>query len=186
MGQCLSHQCGVDVIGIECDPYRVDQGNKRHTNLVSNHRPSSPLHNYSPQECCSGGSTKVTNGRVSLGDEMASNFSSSEATSQLAYDTSTVSMECANKATQLSCKCIEHSHSIDELSLVVPTAKPCGRQPIVHNEKHSICLAKTVRSLQYPSPTRFEIKQLSLSFSDLCVRQLDDLVKQFIIPGITG
>ncbi|XP_065884444.1 probable methyltransferase-like protein 25 isoform X2 [Dysidea avara] len=186
LGQCLAQQCGADVIGVECDSYRVDQGNKRHTDMVSSHK-STPLHHTSsPQECHSfvnPGSTKAANNHISLGDEIASKCSCCIGPSHLACDTSSVSMECVNKETQLSCKCIEHPHSIDELSLAVPTAKPCGCQPVENNDKHSTCLAKMTRSLQYSAPTRFVIKQLSLNFSDLCVQQLDDLVKQSIIPG---
>ena len=181
LGQCLTQQCGVDVIGVECDPYRVDQGNKRHTNLLSSHIPTSPQHISEPQECHNPGSIKATINHISFDDEIASKFSSSKETS---YDAISVSMECANKVTQLSCHCIEHPHSIDEFSLVEPTAKPCGCQPVEKNDKHSTCLTKTARSLQYSKPARFVIKQLLLNFSDLCVQQLDDLVKQSLIPGI--
>jgi len=181
LGQCLAKQCGVDVIGIECDPYRVDQGNKRHTELVLSHKPTSLYHITKPQECHNPRSTKATNNPISFDDQKASEFSCSNETSRLSI---IVSMECANKETQLSCQCIEHLHSIDEFSLVEPTAKPCSSQPIEDNDKHSSCLAETARSLQHSKSTRFVIKQLSLNSSNFCVQQLDDLVKQSIIPGI--
>lgn len=193
---------------MECDSYRVDQGNRRHFDITTNQKtkPSQcTTTTAEPQEFQSFDKmrsclecTTVTNAIVC--DKRVASKSSNVCDnnvnkSTVACDYSIISDEGANKETLVSCECIVHlSPLMDGLP---STQKRCGCQAAgdsrsEHSDdkcsnKHSAGLSDTTvtRPIRRPaqSPTSFVTEHLSLNVTSECVQKLDELLKNFLTPG---
>lgn len=189
---------------MECDLYRVEQGNKRHSNITVNQKTKS-LHHTSATEPKEFQSFDETRSRVECTTEMnailcdvkmaskSSNVCDNYASQlHMTCDCGIISDEGANKETSLSCKCIMQLLPVDKSSSTqqsyscqAPKEAPSGEH--YHNkcgDNYSTYFPdKVAVKTATPSSTQFLIEHLSLSVTSECVQQLDELVKHFLTPA---
>ena len=203
MGQCLARQGGKAVLGVECDSYRVEQGNQRHFDITANQK---SLHNPSSTELKEFQSFDKTGSQVveSTTETNAIVCNDCMGSKSIAYDNclnkssrydyGCISGEGANKETLASSGCTVQLLSMDGLP---STQKPCGYQAtgdsLLENcdnkcsKKFSTCLPDTMVLCPIEKPPQstacFVTKQLSLSVTRECVHKLDQLVTNFLTPG---
>ena len=193
------------MLGVECDSYRVEQGNRRHFDITANqktkpsHYPSiTQLQEFqsfdkmgSQVECTTATNAIVCNdycmGSKSIAYDNCLNKSSR-------YDYSLISGEGGNKETLSSCECTVQLSSTDGLPSI---QRPCGCQATGNSllepsdnkcdNKYTSSLPDMVITCPSGKPTQptacFVTEQLSLSVTRECVHKLDQLVANILTPG---
>lgn len=184
---------------MECDLYRVEQGNRRHFDITAKCK-TKPLPDAiameefqsfnkirSRVECTAEINALVhDNWMASKSSNVCDNYSNK---SNMTCDSSNMSERGDNKETLLSCECIVQLSSMDGLS---STQRSCGCQDVEdsslkHGDNKSTDLLDKMEACSIkrlpPSSRSFVTKQLSLSVSSECVQKLDELVKDFLTGG---
>ena len=190
---------------MECDLYRVEQGNKRHSDITVNKKTKSSHHTSAtePKEIQSFDETRS---RVECTTEMnailcdvkmaskSSNVCDNYANqSHMTCDYGIISDKGANKETSLSCKCIVQLSPVDGSSSSTQQSCSCRAPGDGPSGEHcdnkcggnysTDLLDKVAVETAPPLPTHFLIEHLSLSVTSDCVQQLDELVKHFLTPA---
>jgi len=197
----LAKQCGKSVLGVECDLHRVEQGNKRHSDITANQKtkPScQTIATMEPKEfqscnkmrsrleCTTEINTIVhDNGMASKSSNVCDNYFNK---SNTACDYTILSDKGANnRETLLSYQCTLQLSLMDGLPT---TQRCCGCQAVEdslpkHGDTNASDRILTCLIEGPPlSPTAiFLIEHLCLSTTSECVQKLDELVKRFLYPG---
>lgn len=181
---------------MECDLYRVEQGNRRHLDITSNWKTKSSYHTSTTQpkvsesfevgsrlECTTETNAIVSdNCVVSNSSNVCDNYSNKLNTP---CDYNIITDKGANKETLLSSKCtvqlsladgLPSRHVGNHLSEHVDNKHDSDKCSTNLPDKMAACSTER-------SPTSFVIEHLSLSVSSECVQKLDELVKHFLSPG---
>ena len=182
------------MLGVECDLYRVEQGNKRHSDITVHHKTKISHHSSAtdPKSFDKVGSrvecTTETNA-ILCDDKMASKSSNVcdnyANKSYMTCDCGIISDKGANKETLVSCKCIVQLSPMDELPSTQKSFS-CQAPGDGSSGEHSDNKYGDNYSTDFPDkvavekPTHFVIEHLSLSVTSECVQKLDESVKQFL------
>lgn len=197
------------MLGVECDLYRVEQGNKRHSKISTN-KITKSVHQSSAAESKEFQSVDKmgkcveciteTNAIVCDDHRMASKSSNvcdnDVGNSNMPCDYSIISKKGVNKETLRSCECIVQLSSVDGFPSTQMSCshRDAGGSLLEHSDnkyddKYSAGLPDKMEatSIKNPPPllTNFVIEQLSLNVTIQCVKELDKLVKNFLTSGNT-
>ena len=196
------------MLGVECDLYRVEQGNKRNYDITVNQKTKFSDHNSAAEpkefqsfdkarsrvECTTETNTILCDDRMaSKSSNVCDNYANK---SHMTCDCGIIFDKGANKETSVSCKCIVQLPPMDGLP---STQKSCSCQAPGYSlsgehgdnkcdDNYSTDNPDKVAVERPPlSSTHFLTEHLSLSVTSECIHKLDELVKQFLAPtGITG
>lgn len=194
------------MLGVECNSHRVEQGNQRHFDITANQKPK-PSHHRSSTELKEFQSfdkigspvvesTTKTNAIV-CNDCMGSKSIAYDncLSKSSRYDYSGISGEGANKETLASSECTIQLSSTDGLpSTQKPRSCRATGDSLLENcdnkcdKKFSTGLPDLMIMCPIKNPPQstacFVTEQLSLSVTRECVHKLDQLVTEFLTPGI--
>ena len=193
----MALQCGKSVLGIECDLYRVEQGNKRHFDVTTNQKTKLLCHNNStePKECQgfdkmrSHAECSTERNVIPCSSSVASKFFNAcdnyANMSNMKCDRRIISDEGANQETSISCKCIMQLSAMDGLLSTPCYCCQAGADSPAGGHDDGKCtdnpsatfIDKMVAKV---SQTCFIIEHLSMSVTSECVLKLDELVKKFL------
>ena len=185
------------MLGVECDLYRVEQGNKRHSDITTNQKTKHFSHNNStePKKCKgfekarSHAECSTESSVTSYSDRVASkSFNACDNyanMSNMTCDCCIISDEGANKETSISCKCIVQLSAMDGLpstqnSCCCGQAGTASRSGGHDDGKYTDNPSATDKMVEKIPQTCFVIKHLSMSVTSECVQKLDGLVMQFL------